>query len=88
MAGEQRIEPFSVDGSPRPVNEEAALKPVNEAVTRLLFAVQKGSDKKHTRMILRYDAQTDIKNHAGLTAASIMTQKKDPDFRQMLESEK
>ena len=46
---------------------------------------KKGSDKKYIRMLMRYGARGDVKNAKGITAAEIMSRKRDPEFRKMAE---
>ena len=52
-------------------------------MTALHYVLQKGSDKKYVRMLIRYGARGDLKNGSGVTAAEIMMRKRDPDFRDM-----
>jgi hypothetical protein len=52
-------------------------------MTALHYMLKKDSDKRHFRMLLRYDARGDLKNANGETAAEIMSRKRDPDFKAM-----
>lgn len=52
-------------------------------MTALHYLLKKGSDKKHVRMLIKYGARGDIKNGSGVTAAEIMSRKRDPEFREM-----
>jgi len=56
----------------------------SRGMTALHCMLKKSVDKKYFRMVLRYGARTDIPNKAGLTAATIMMKKRDPDFRRMV----
>ena len=52
-------------------------------MTALHYLLKKGSDKKYIRMLIKYGARGDLKNGEGVTAAEIMTRKRDPEFRKM-----
>jgi len=51
--------------------------------TALHYMLAKNSDPKHFRMIVRHGARGDIPNAKGVTAAEIMSRKRDPAFRAM-----
>ena len=53
-------------------------------MTALHYMLKKGSDKTHIEMVIRYGARVDIPNKDGVTAAEIMSRKKDPDYKRML----
>jgi uncharacterized protein len=53
-------------------------------MTALHYMLKKGSDKKHIEMLIRHGARVDIPNKEGMTAAQIMSRKKDPDFKRLL----
>ncbi|MGH7924786.1 MAG: ankyrin repeat domain-containing protein [Candidatus Binatus sp.] len=55
----------------------------SKGMTALHYMLKKASDKKHFAMLLRHGARGDIKNKDGVTAAEIMRQKKDSQFRAM-----
>jgi len=55
----------------------------SKGMTALHYMLKKGSDKKHLRMLMLYDARGDIADKNGVTAIDIMRRKKDPDFRKM-----
>jgi uncharacterized protein len=55
----------------------------SKGTTALHCMLKKGADKRYFRMFLRSGARTDIPNKAGVTAAAIMSRKRDPDFRRM-----
>jgi len=57
----------------------------SKGMTALHCMLKKSVEKKYVSMFLEYEAKTDIKNKAGLTAAAIMVRKRDPDFRRMLQ---
>jgi uncharacterized protein len=52
-------------------------------MTALHCMLAKDSDLKHFRMIVRHGARGDIPNDKGVTAAEIMSRKRDPAFRTM-----
>jgi ankyrin repeat protein len=52
-------------------------------MTALHYMLKKGSDKKHIAMVIKYGARGDIENKDGVTAADIMAEKKDPDYRRL-----
>lgn len=58
----------------------------SKGTTALHCMLKKGSDKRYFRMFLGYGARTDIPNKAGVSAAAVMSRKRDPDFRRMAES--
>jgi ankyrin repeat protein len=55
----------------------------SKRITALHCLLKKGSDKKYVRMLMRYGARGDLKDAKGLTAAGIMSRKKDAEFRKM-----
>ena len=55
----------------------------SKGMTALHYMLKRGGDKKVVRMIIEYGAKTDIADKRGLTAAAIMTRKRDPEFRRM-----
>jgi ankyrin repeat protein len=55
----------------------------SKRMTALHYLLKKGSDKKYIKMLMRYGARGDLKDATGLTAAEIMSRKKDPEFRKM-----
>lgn len=57
----------------------------SKKMTALHYLLKKGSDKKYLRLLMRYGARGDLKNAEGVTAAEIMSRKRDPDFRLMAE---
>jgi len=54
-----------------------------KGMTALHYMLGKSSDKKHFRMIVAHGARGDIANAKGVTAAEIMSRKRDPEFREM-----
>jgi uncharacterized protein len=57
----------------------------SKKMTALHCLLKKGCDKKYIRMLMRYGARGDLKNAKGITAAEIMSRKRDPEFRKMAE---
>lgn len=55
----------------------------SKKVTALHCMLKKGTDKKYVRMLLTYGARVDLKDAKGITAAEILSRKRDPDFRKM-----
>jgi uncharacterized protein len=55
----------------------------SKKMTALHYVLKKGSDKRYVRMLIKYGAQGDLKNASGVTAAEIMSRKRDPEFREM-----
>jgi hypothetical protein len=43
--------------------------------------LKKGSDYEHFELMARYGARFDLPNQEGVTAAEIMSRKRDPRFR-------
>ena len=43
--------------------------------------LKKGSDYEHFELLARYGARFDLPNKDGVTAAEIMSRKRDPTFR-------
>ncbi|HXW84273.1 MAG TPA: ankyrin repeat domain-containing protein [Candidatus Binataceae bacterium] len=56
-----------------------------KGMTALHYMLKKNSDKKHFAMLLKYGPRGDIPNRDGLTAAQLMRNKRDPEFRSMAE---
>ena len=54
-----------------------------KGMTALHHMLKKGSDPKHLRMLAKYRPRTDIPNRDGVTAAEIMSRKRDPFFREL-----
>ena len=55
----------------------------SKKVSALHCLLKKGCDKKYFRMFIQYGARGDLKNATGVTAAEIMSRKRDPEFRKM-----
>jgi uncharacterized protein len=55
----------------------------DEKMSALHYMLKKGSDKDHFDMLLSHGARGDIEDANGVTAAEIMTRKRDPQFRAM-----
>jgi uncharacterized protein len=55
----------------------------SKKMTALHYLLKKGSDKKYVRLLIHYGARGDLKNAKGVTAAEIMSRKRDPEFRKM-----
>ncbi len=56
----------------------------SKGVTALHCMLKKGCDTKYISAVLKHRARVDIPNRQGLTAAAIMTRKKDPAYRRLL----
>lgn len=54
-----------------------------KGMTALHHMLKKGSDPKHLRMLAKYRPRTDIPSRDGVTAAEIMSRKRDPFFREL-----
>jgi ankyrin repeat protein len=55
----------------------------SKKITALHCMLKKGTDKKYVRMLLGYGARVDLKDANGITAAEILSRKRDPDMRKM-----
>jgi ankyrin repeat protein len=55
----------------------------SRGMTALHYMLKKDSDKRHFRMVLRFEPRGDIPNAEGKTAAELMSKKRDEDFRAM-----
>jgi len=52
-------------------------------MTALHYLLKQGSDIKYVRMLIKYGARGNLKNDLGVTAAEIMSRKRDPQLRAM-----
>jgi hypothetical protein len=53
----------------------------NRGMTAAHMMLKKGSDYEHFELLARYDARFDLPDKGGVTAADIMSRKRDPRFR-------
>ncbi len=56
-----------------------------KGMTALHLMLRKGSDARHIAMLLVHGASVDIAGADGMTAAQIMSRKRDPAFRRLAE---
>jgi hypothetical protein len=50
-------------------------------MTALHYMLRKGSDKRHLQMVIAHGARLDLANGEGVTAAAILSRKRDPALR-------
>lgn len=53
----------------------------NRGMTAAHMMLKKGSDYEHFELLARHGARFDLPNKEGVTAAGIMSRKRDPRFR-------
>ena len=53
----------------------------DRGMTAAPMMLKKGSDYEHFELIARYGARFDLPDKVGVTAAEIMSRKRDPKFR-------
>ena len=55
-------------------------------MSALHYMLKKGSDKRHFDTMLGYGARGDLQDAEGRTAIEIMSRKRDPDFKRMVDA--